>query len=115
MIRFLSDENFNGPVIDGLFLRQPDLDLVRAIDVGLAEAEDAVLLEWAAAENRVVLTHDIETMPIVAYERLDAGLPMPGVLLVHKMTIASAIEEILFIALCGDESDVKDLVTYLPL
>ena len=54
-------------------------------------------------------------MPIVAYERLDAGLPMPGVLLVHKMTIASAIEEILLIALCGDESDVKDLVKYLPL
>ena len=44
MLRLLSDENFNGPVIDGLFLRQPDLDLVRAIDVGLAEAEDAVLL-----------------------------------------------------------------------
>ena len=35
MLRLLSDENFDGKIIRGLFLRQPNLDLVRVQDVGL--------------------------------------------------------------------------------
>jgi hypothetical protein len=37
MLRLLSDENFNGDIIRGLFLRCPDLDLVRVQDVELLE------------------------------------------------------------------------------
>lgn len=29
MVHLLSDENFNGDIVRGLFLRQPDLDLLR--------------------------------------------------------------------------------------
>lgn len=37
MLRLLSDENFNGgDIVRGLLLRQPDLDLVRVQDIGLA-------------------------------------------------------------------------------
>ena len=35
MLRLLADENFSGDIVRGLLLRQPDLDLVRAQDVGL--------------------------------------------------------------------------------
>ena len=37
MLRLLSDENFNGDIVRGLGLRQPDLDLLRVQDVGLRE------------------------------------------------------------------------------
>jgi hypothetical protein len=40
MLRLLADENFNGDIVRGLLLRQPDLDLVRMQDVGLAGSED---------------------------------------------------------------------------
>ena len=40
MLRLLSDENFNGDIVRGLFLRQPNLDLLRVQDVGLREADD---------------------------------------------------------------------------
>ena len=36
MLRLLADENFNGDVLRALLLRQPDLDIVRVQDVGLA-------------------------------------------------------------------------------
>jgi len=36
MLRLLSDENFNGDIVRGLFLRQPDLDLLRVQDIGKA-------------------------------------------------------------------------------
>lgn len=40
MLRRVSDENFNGDIVRGLRLRRPDLDLVRAQDVGLEGADD---------------------------------------------------------------------------
>jgi predicted nuclease of predicted toxin-antitoxin system len=54
MIRLLADENFNGDAIRGLLSRQPELDLVRVQDVGLAEADDPVILAWAAANDRIL-------------------------------------------------------------
>ena len=79
MLRLLADENFNGDVVRGLLLRQPDLDLVRVQDVGLAGADDTEFLAWAAENNRIVLTHDRATMSDYAYERVAAGEGMAGV------------------------------------
>ena len=39
-----------------------DLDVVRLFDEGLSEAPDEAVLEWAAKQERIVLTHDIRTM-----------------------------------------------------
>ena len=63
MLRLLTDENFNGDIIRGLLLREPDLDLVRVQDVGLAGNDDQEILAWAAENDRIVLTHDRATMP----------------------------------------------------
>ncbi|MEH2448066.1 MAG: DUF5615 family PIN-like protein [Nostoc sp.] len=49
MLKLLSDENFNGDIVRGLFLRQPNLDLLRVQDVGLQEVADPAILNWAAA------------------------------------------------------------------
>ncbi|MBX3054804.1 MAG: DUF5615 family PIN-like protein [Caldilineaceae bacterium] len=48
MLAFLTDENFNGDIIRGLLLQRPGLDLLRVQDVGLIEASDPAILEWAA-------------------------------------------------------------------
>jgi hypothetical protein len=34
MLRLLSDENFNGDIVRGLLLRNPELDLLRIQDLG---------------------------------------------------------------------------------
>ena len=68
MLSLLSDENFNGDIIRGLFLRQPALDLLRVQDVGLREADDPAILDWAARNERILLTHDRATMPDFAYD-----------------------------------------------
>ena len=71
MFRLLADENFNGDIVRGLLLRQPDLDIVRVQDVGLTGEDDLQVLAWAAENNRIVLTHDRATMPSYALERLE--------------------------------------------
>ena len=68
MLRLLADENFHGDVVRGLLLRQPDLDIVRVQDVDLSGAEDPDILAWAAANTRILLSHDSATIPDHAYE-----------------------------------------------
>jgi predicted nuclease of predicted toxin-antitoxin system len=116
VVRLLSDENFNGDIVRGLFLRHPDLDLLRVQDVGLEETEDPDILEWAAVKNRIILTHDRATMPDFAYVRVVKGQPMPGVFVVDDhMAVRQAIEEILLIEHCSEQAEWNGLIAYLPL
>lgn len=116
MLRLLSDENFNGDIVRGLFLCLPDLDLQRVQDAGLEETEDPVILEWSVANNRILLTHDRATIPEFAYARTVAGKLMPGVFVVHdRMPIRHAIDELLLIETCSEQAEWAGLVVYLPL
>lgn len=62
MPSFASDENFNNDIVRGLLRRKPKLDIVRVQDAGLSGANDPDVLEWAASEGRLLLTHDSMTM-----------------------------------------------------
>lgn len=79
MLRFLADENFNNDILRGVKRRNPLADMLRVQDVDLSGVPDPVVLEWAAANQRVVLTHDVSTMTRHAYDRVREGKPMPGV------------------------------------
>jgi len=116
MLRFAADENFNNDIVRGVLRRNPNIDIVRVQDADLAENADPAVLEWAAKENRVLLTHDVSTMTRYAYERVANNLPMPGVFEVtRKVPIGVAIEEILILAECSLEKEWDDQVRYLPL
>jgi len=79
MLFLIADENFNNTIVRGLLRVKPDLDIVRVQDVGLFSVDDPTVLEWAANEDRVLLTHDVATITKYAYERVNAGSYMPGV------------------------------------
>jgi len=82
----------------------------------LSNTDDPIILEWAANEDRIVLTHDVATMTYYAYERIEAGLPMPGLFEVNrKVSINQAIEDILLIAEYSFEGEWEGQVRYLPL
>ena len=116
MIHFLTDEDFDNDILRAVVLRLPDLDIVRVQDVGLLGESDPVVLEWAARETRVLLTHDIRTMKRYAYARLEARLSMPGVFIVpQSLPISQAIEEVLLLAECSVEGEWEGQVRFLPL
>ncbi len=83
-LRFLADEDFDNDIVRGLLRRLPDLDIVRVQDVQLDRQQDAAILEWAAAEGRVVLTHDVSTMTAHAIRRIAARIRMPGLFAVSQ-------------------------------
>ncbi len=116
MIALLVDENFNEHIVDGLTRRDPTLELVHVRDVGMAATPDPEILEWAAAAGRVLLTHDRNTVPAFAFDRVAAGLPMTGVFLVSgEMPIAQAVEELLIAAHCLSAQECAGTVKYFPM
>jgi predicted nuclease of predicted toxin-antitoxin system len=116
MLRLVSDADCNGKVIRGLRRKEPGLDIVRVQEAGLRTADDPTILEWAAAEGRILLTHDENTMAPFARARVAAGQPMPGVFVVpQELPIGQAIEAILLVALCSEPHEWRDRVEFLPL
>ncbi|MDX1998321.1 MAG: DUF5615 family PIN-like protein [Thermoanaerobaculia bacterium] len=115
--RLLADENFNGRILRGLLRRLPDLDVVRAQDLTeLSGSSDPVLLEWAARDGRIVLSHDVETLAGYAYARLEAGQAMPGLFeLRPEVPIGIAIEALEEVIALTRPEEWNGLVAFLPL
>jgi hypothetical protein len=116
VVRLLADENLNHAVLRGVRLRRRSVDVLRAQDVGLSGKEDPVILEWAAVEGRVLLTHDAASMPFHAFQRLRAGREVSGVCVVPRgAPLSSVIDDIVLIAECSDNAEWQGVVRYLPL
>jgi len=74
------------------------------------------VLAWAAAENRILATRDLNTMLRYAYERVAGGEPMPGVFAVpNNLPIGEVIDDLLLLIAGSDEGEWKDKVEFLPL
>jgi predicted nuclease of predicted toxin-antitoxin system len=117
MLLLASDADVNGDIIRGLRRRHPTIDLRRAQDALSEGTSDVEVLAWAASENRVLITNDRSTMVGMACQRVAAGEAMPGLIITaNSQSAGSAIEDILTIAECMSESEVRDrIVIFLPL
>jgi hypothetical protein len=116
MLRLLADENFNADILDGVLRVEPDTDVIRARDASLLHTPDPLVLEWAARHGRIVLTHDENTLVGHAYERVIAGLSMPGVILVHGWCpIGRAIDEVALLAACFEPDEIDGQVKFVPM
>jgi len=116
MLLLVADENFNNDILRGLLRRNPSLDIIRIQDVGLTHATDPDVLEWAAQENRVLLTHDQNTVTKFAYQRVVEGKPMPGVIEVNRsVPMSVTIDDILLLAVVSESGELEGQIVYLPL
>lgn len=116
MLRLAADENFNNDIVRALRRRMPELDIIRVQDVGLSGADDPNVLDWAAREGRVLLSHDVSTMSDFAYGRVGRGEAMPGVFVLgREVQIGQAVEDIALLTECSLEGEWEGQVNYLPL
>jgi uncharacterized protein with PIN domain len=116
MIRFVLDENFNGKVARGLRAQKPDVDMVRLQDTEISGADDPTVLEWAAKEGRILLTHDLATMTKYAKERIMQGLPISGVIFIQDtLPVAKVIDDLLAILGASEPEEWENRIDFLPL
>ena len=117
MLRLASDADVHGDIVRGLRRRLPGIDLVRSQEALPEGTPDPEVLAWAAAQNRVLITNDRNTMVGFAYERVASGEPMPGLIATtNGQSLGDAIDDILVIAeLMPAEEIRQQVVVYLPL
>lgn len=114
--KFLADHDFNEHIVAGLLRREPAIDLIRCRDVGLAQQADARILEYAATVQRIVLSHDVNTMSAAAAQRIAAGLETYGLLLVPQACpVATIIEDLLLVWAASEADEWQEQVRFLPL
>jgi hypothetical protein len=116
-IRFLADEDLDAGIIDGLRSREPTIDILNVKTAGLRRTGDPALLELAARQERILITHDRRTMTRYFRERLDAGKSTPGVFILPQQTtaIGEIIEFLLLVWTASHAEEWRDRIVYLPL
>ena len=116
MIAFVADENLKRKYIASLRRLNPGIDVVRAQDVGLTGLDDCLLLEWAAEHQRVILTHDVQTLVGFAWDLVRTKSPMAGVIVIgENLSVPSVVGDLLLIAECTLPQELRDTVKFLPL
>jgi hypothetical protein len=114
-IRFLADANFNQKIVAGLLLREPQINFELPQDVIPEGMKDPKVLELGAALGRVMVTHDVRTMPS-HFSAFVLGQSCSGLILVPKgMAIGAAIEDLLLIWHVSEAEEWINQMRRLPL
>jgi len=114
--RFLADNDLTEAIPCGLMRREPSIEFRRLRELGMASRSDAQVLEYAAAEGLVIVSHDVNTMTGQASSRIGAGLPMPGVFLVHQGDpVGAVIEDLLLVWAASEAEEWANRLVFLPL
>lgn len=114
-MRLLADENFNNEILRGLRRRIPDADLTRVQDTHLAGEPDLLILAWAAENNFIVVSHDVNTMRGKFYERMNAELPVPTLFLINATKpIGEIIDDLELILSASTYEEWEGQLWYLP-
>lgn len=114
-VRFLADEDLHGVLIEGLQSREPTSDILNVKSAGLREMTDPDLLELAAQQGRILITHDRGTMTRYFLERLRAGKPNPGIFVVpQQASLGEIIESLLLVWTASQEEEWRNQIVYLP-
>lgn len=116
MTPLLSDESLNAKIITGLRQRVPHCDLITVREADLRSKDDRSILEWAAARGRLVVASDKRTMIGFAYDRVRAGAPMPGLIIISQdLPVGDAIAAMELVSQYLLPGEWENQVKHLPL
>lgn len=115
-IRFLADADLNIAIVSGLLRREPSIDFLTAQAGGLRSLKDPEVLAVAARHQRVLVSHDVTTMPAHFLAHLTAGSFSSGVFLIpQSLNVATAIQELHLIWQASEAADWNNRLIWLPL
>jgi hypothetical protein len=112
-VRFLADANFHQDIVAGILRREPEVDFELPQGLIPDRMKDPEVLALAASLDRVLVTHDVRTMPRHFGEFAHES---PGLILIPTtLPIAQAIAEILLVWHLSEAEDWKNRFRRLPL
>jgi hypothetical protein len=120
-VRFLADADLNQAIVGGVLRREPTLDFLTARAAALRGLPDTAVLELAAQQRRVLVSHDVGTMPSHFRIFMNAGKESAGVFLIpQSIDVRMAIEDLLLIWLlliwlASEAEEWENRLVWLPL
>jgi hypothetical protein len=114
-LRFQADADLQYTILKAIRQREPGIDFASAADSGLAGLSDPEILERAAQEGRILVSHDRRTMLAHFRARLEAGKSSPGLFVVSQgAPLLPVVNAIVLVWAASDPSDWHDQVHHLP-
>lgn len=114
--RFQADADLRFEIVSGVLRREPTVDFQSAQQRLPDGTSDPQVLLAAANEGRIVVSHDVRTMPLHFRRFLEQHRTSPGVFLIPQaVTTSSAIEELVMIWAVSSRDEWQDHLVWLPL
>ena len=114
-VRFLADANFNQRVVASLLLREPQIDFGLPQDLIPEGTKDPAVLELGATLGRVIVTHDVRTMPTHFQEFVNEHACAGLILVPARLAIRDATEDLLLIWQASEAEEWMNQIRRLPL
>ena len=114
-VRFQADADLNQIIVEALRRREPLVDFQTATAAALEGLSDHDVLARTAASARVLVTHDLRTMP-GHFADFVASATHPGVLIVpQRLPIRRAVEDLHLIWSVTEAPEWVNRLLVLPL
>lgn len=115
MIRFQADADLSHDIVLAVRRREPTIDFASALEGGIVGLRDPEVLEIAAQQQRILITHDRRTIPGHFRDLLDAGKSSPGVFIVSQFeSIAAVVEALVMVWAASEPADWRYQIRHLP-
>src|SRR5580693_1835082 len=102
-------------IVEGLRRREPAINFQTARQGSVIGLPDPEVLTVAVRENRILVSHDRQTMP-AHFVRFIQIQPSPGLLIVEQdLGIGVAIEQLLLIWAASDHEEWQNTIGYIPM
>jgi len=120
-LRYVLDEHLRGPLWRAMRWHNSrgfyPVDVVRVgdpIDLPLG-SPDPTILVWAEREERILVTHDPDTMPAHLANHLRAGHHSPGVFMIRPDSrVLQIVAFLVDAAYASDPSEWRDRIEFIP-
>ncbi len=90
------------------------IDFKTANESQLEGVPDEVVLSIAAAEGRVLVTHDRQTMPTHFGAFIEQSISSGVIVAVKKLPIRAVIDDLIDIWIYSDAEDFENRIRFLP-
>jgi hypothetical protein len=113
--KFLADANFDLVMLVAIKRRELAFDYQTALEAGLTGLQDPDVLAIAAREGRVLLTHDVRTIP-QHFASFIGEHTSTGMLLVpQSLTRRHVVEDLLLVWTAMEAEEGTNRIMSLPL
>jgi len=115
IVRFQADQNLNQHIVSGVLQRVPEISFQTAQQAELSGLSDIEVLARAAAQDRILVTHDRRTMPFHFADFIKKN-SSPGVFSIpRRAKVRTIIEELILIWSASESEDYINRFVTLPL